>query len=200
MALLCLLATPIDNALSSPGELHIGRKLCNNLPTNIHNNDSTRDAMREQLQSQQSTQKAYHDWSARELPPLVPGQAIHVHDPVSDHWDLAKILHSSEEPCSYIIKTPNGSTLHQNRCHLQDVQPTENRVRLSDKLETPTAPVTQTSLEPTSSECMSTQQLAMTGPASGDGNYITRSGRVSTPPIRVDMWNHINMAAIPTYS
>ena len=69
MALRCLQATPIDSALPSSGELLKGRKLHNNLPTKICNNDPSRDAVREWLQSRHSTQKAYHDSSARDLPP-----------------------------------------------------------------------------------------------------------------------------------
>ena len=184
MALLCLRTTPIDNTLPSPGELLMGRKLRGNLPIRVHNTDPARDTIRDRLEERRDSQKTYHDRTARDLPPLVPGQAVRIQDPVSGQWNPAQVVQRSGEQRSYIIETPNGSILRRNRRHLQDIQPAEKRVHFSERLAENTGPdAAVTPPDPPPAPTPEEQR-----PYSP---YKTRSGRVIVPPSRPDMWTHI---------
>ena len=75
MALLYLRATPVDNKLSSPAELLLGRPVQDNLLRKIPSSVDG-DEVLQRLQDKQAKQKAYHDQHATVLPLLVPGQSV----------------------------------------------------------------------------------------------------------------------------
>ena len=91
LALLEYRSTPVDN-LASPAQLLMGRRLRSILPSASKHlqpmtvNPSEIIAKRQQAQT---TQKMYHDRTAHQLPPLKPGDKVHVQLSKWDKWTLA---------------------------------------------------------------------------------------------------------------
>ena len=120
MAILCLRTTPVSQHLPSPGELLTGRKLRGNVPVRQATQHRDSDHIREQLQKRQETQKVYHDRTANDLSPLMPGQSVTVQDHRTNRWMPVTIASKCDEPRSYIVESPSGSTLRRNRMHIRE--------------------------------------------------------------------------------
>ena len=80
MVLPCLRSTPIDHAISSPGELRFNRKLEGNLPVKCPNNLALKEKMATCLYQRQSDQKSQHDKHVRHLLSLLVEKRVRVLD------------------------------------------------------------------------------------------------------------------------
>jgi transposase InsO family protein len=122
LALLCLRATPIDHEIPSPAELLYTRKIKSNLPVKLTNPINQKDRVYSWLEHRQLQQKEYHDRSAKDLPPLVPGQPVLVQHHQTGNWEKAEVKEKCSEPRSYRVTMNNGHTLWRNRHHLHEDQ------------------------------------------------------------------------------
>ena len=178
LALLCIRSTPLSPKIPSPLELLTGRKPRANLPTKCTQSHSD-DMVRDLLQDRQSTQKAYHDKKAKDLPPLTPGQLVRFQNKPSSTWKEGVILEKLQEPRSYILETPTGKTFRRNRVHIRPSspqQPPDNTTPPSDDhSSTDTPPAVETAVAPP------TEAVAAPSP-----RYDTRAsrGKVINPPAR----------------
>ena len=178
LALLCIRSTPLSPKIPSTLELLTGRKPRANLPTKCTQSHSD-DMVRDLLQDRQSTQKAYHDKKAKDLPPLTPGQLVRFQNKPSSTWKEGVILEKLQEPRSYILETPTGKTFRRNRVHIRPSspqQPPDNTTPPSDDhSSTDTPPAVETAVAPP------TEAAAAPSP-----RYDTRAsrGKVINPPAR----------------
>jgi len=119
--MLCLCTTPVNHQLPSPAEILNGRRYKSNLPaTGAHRTyTDDRSDVNVSLQARQDKMKEHYDTTAHGLKPLHPGDAVRVLDTPRDTWKPAVVTRCSEEPRSYIVATPDGSTLRRNRRHLR---------------------------------------------------------------------------------
>ena len=102
--MMCLRTTPINHNLSSPAELLNNRIFRSNLIAKVSTpRFSNTDHIREELKHRQDMQKMYHDRTAHDLPPLVPGQDVRILDNQTGKWKPATITSRCAEPRSYII-------------------------------------------------------------------------------------------------
>ena len=67
-----------------------------------------------ELKHRQDMQKMYHDRTAHDLPPLVPGQDVCILDNQTGKWKPATITSKCAEPRSYILQLPDGSSKRRN--------------------------------------------------------------------------------------
>ena len=96
------------------------RRIKDSLPTKIRDTNTDHDDVRHQLRQHQMMQKDYHDRSAKDLPPLIPGQQALVRDVQNVKWSPAIVKAKAPEPRSYIIETPSGQKLRRNRVQLKE--------------------------------------------------------------------------------
>lgn len=143
VALMDLRATPVDQRLPSPAEMLFGRQIRTCLPSNhpIIPSVINQNHMEERRQTM-ANQQAF--LGRTELPPLIRGQRVRVLDQASRTWIPATVTRVLDQPRSYEVATPNGSTLRRNRSHLREVPNTRQeprRVRFEDDkpLESPSA-------------------------------------------------------------
>jgi len=116
MTLLNFRATPIDNKLSSPAELLLGKPISTLLPNHLGQEEQ-----RKYLQQKRERMKEEYDKRCQqELPPLYKGQTVRILDKNSKTGTITK---KCEEPRSYIVQTPNGTNLRRNRSHLRELMP-----------------------------------------------------------------------------
>lgn len=81
LAMLCVQAKPINHNLPSSGELLNNCIMKTTIMAKIPvPRFSNYDHVCEELKYQQNKQKGYYDKTAHDLPPLVPGQKVHVLD------------------------------------------------------------------------------------------------------------------------
>ncbi len=59
----------------------------------------------------------------RELPPLHAGQQVRILDTANHTWCPGTVTQRLEEPRSYLVQTPNGTTVRCNRSHLREMNP-----------------------------------------------------------------------------
>ena len=110
LAMLCLQTTPINHNLPSLAELLNNRIFRSNLIANVSTpRFSNTDHIHEELKHRQDMQKIYHDRTAHDLPPLVPGQDVCILDNQTGKWKPATITSRCAEPRSYILQLPDGS-------------------------------------------------------------------------------------------
>ncbi|GFN78566.1 Pol polyprotein [Plakobranchus ocellatus] len=81
---------------------------------------SSTEQIKHQLLERQKPQKKHFDKNTRDLPPLTENQQVSVQNATTGLWSPATIIKSSDEPRSYIIETPEGTTLRRIRRHLKD--------------------------------------------------------------------------------
>ena len=179
MTLLCLRTTPIDHKLPSPAELLLGRVIQDNLPRKI-----TRDALSEvvtpRLEERQELQKFYHDRSARQLPELTPGQRVTIQDQTTLKWKPAEVREKlAGVPRSYAVTTPNGRELRRTRTHIRPAP--QNNIEVEPDT------VEQTVVQGTTNPTVAISAPAENQATALPGSYVTRSGRISKPPERLDM-------------
>ena len=116
LAMLYLRTTPINHNLTSPAELLKYRILRSNLIARVSTpRFSNTDHIREELKHGQDMQKMYHDRTAHNLPPLVPGQDIRILVNQTGKWEPVTITSRCAESRSYILQLPDGSSKRRNR-------------------------------------------------------------------------------------
>ena len=132
--MLCLRTTPINYNVPSPAELLNNRMLRSNLIAKVSTPTfSNTDHIRKELKHRQDMQKMYHDRTAHDLPPLVPGQDVHILDNQTGKWKPATITSRCAEPRSYILQLPDGSSKRRNRVQIRAAETSSHKqVHLND--------------------------------------------------------------------
>ena len=175
-----LRATPLDGNTPSPAEILFGRQIRTTLPSCSHPGSLQKPTeVFNKLQEKQVKMKSDHDRHAGpELAPLHVGQKVFVQDADSKKWDPGEITLVCKEPRSYLVASPNGSTLRRNRSHLREMYapcdpssstPTRKRVQFKDDM---------TAMKTTENDCISEE------PISHQPTLTRRSGRVCRKPMR----------------
>ena len=104
LTMLCLQTTPINHNLLSPAELLNNRILRSNLIAKVSTpRFSNTDHIHEEVKHRQDMQKMYHDRTAHDLPPLIPGQDVRILDNQSGEGKPATITSRCAKPRSYIL-------------------------------------------------------------------------------------------------
>ena len=121
LALLFLRSTPVTSHIPSPAQMLFGRKLKTTILSKIRNEIPGKDRIMEALTKRQDTQKQFFDrHSGRELPPLHNEQQVRIQNPLTGHWDLAKVI-TKCDPRSYIVEDNCGRRLRRNRQHIREI-------------------------------------------------------------------------------
>ena len=170
LGLLSYQATPLDNVYS-PAELLMGRKLCSTIPCvtrNVQAKLSTtfRDTPERTVTPVKATKNFNKRHRARQLKALQTGDQVWIPEFQQQATVLRKVA-----PRSYLVQTPRGR-MGRNRQHLTLLNTTRNTPSNESR------PVTD-SVIPTSPE-----DIPHHTPS---GVTITRSGRVSKPPDRLNL-------------
>ena len=168
MAFLCLRATPIDNELPSPTELLFGLEIQDNMPR-IPDSGVSGERIVQWLRTKQYNQNHYYYRHTSILPDLTAGQKSFIQNKNTQNWEPATIQRKLEAPRSYDVETPAEMTLWRNRIHI--------RPRLEGDHEREDDVEVTTREDPS----MLTEIPALSGP------YVTRSGRISKMPKRLDL-------------
>ena len=114
-----LRATP-QTYLPSPADMLFGRQVKTTLPGRHIRHQ--RNDVHDYLQQRREKMRADHDRHAgQELPQLSVGQKVRTLNPDDYTWFPAQVSRICEEPRSYEVTTPNGSTLRSNRSHLKEI-------------------------------------------------------------------------------
>ena len=117
--MLCLRTTPINHNIPSPAERLNNHILRSNLIAKVSTpRFSNTDHICEELKHKQNMQKMYHDRTAHDLPPLVPGQDVRILDNQTGKWKPATITSRCGEPRSYILQLQDGSSKRRNRVEI----------------------------------------------------------------------------------
>ena len=95
------------------------RRVRDTLPSKIRNSDPVQEDIQQPLTNGQLKQMDYHNRSARELPPLIPGQRALYQDLQSGRWAPATVVTRAPQPGSYVIQTESGQIMRRNRVHLR---------------------------------------------------------------------------------
>ena len=183
-------ATPLANGYS-PAELLFGRKLKTLLPQNPANLkpkpvrfkklQAKENAMRSRSKQNYDLRK-----QARLKPNLLSGENVYVKDFKVD----GKVITEANRPRSYIVDTPRG-VISRNRRHLVKIknsnfdsqecegEQTDDRENLQNSGNLPNPDY--------DSKICSTPLSPINSPISSDKHYVTRSGRVSKPPDKLNL-------------
>lgn len=171
IALLHWRCTPISNAIPSPAQLLMGRRIQSPIATKIENNHQDQDQIYDAFKQRQHKQKKYFDQHAlkEDLPPLYPGQRVRAQNPTHGNWDLATVASQTDGPRSYLLQTANGYMIRRNRQHIRSapIRPTP-----------PQTPKHVTFAEPPACTTQSPQR---------DSQQYTRSGRMVRPPSKMNL-------------
>ncbi|KAI8498512.1 hypothetical protein Bbelb_237140 [Branchiostoma belcheri] len=187
LALLEYRNTPVNNALPSPAQLLMGRRLRTRLPTtneqlmpqSVNHKD-----VRQQLQDKQQRQKTWYDRNARSLPTLTPGNAVRMQQ-TNGKWTPATVVSKCDQPRSYIIQTPEGAQYRRNNKHLlkTNAYPRSGSPTPASGDNTPAMTVTSNAPAETTPP-VTTTPVVTAPPAAA---YVTRSGRTVNPPTKLDL-------------
>ena len=69
----------------------------------------------------------YHDRTAHDLPPLVPGQDVRILDNQTGKWKPATITSRCAEPRSYILQLPHGPSKRRNRVQIRAAETSSHK-------------------------------------------------------------------------
>ena len=69
----------------------------------------------------------YHDRTAYDLPPLVPGQDVRIFDNQTGKWKPATITSRCAEHRSYILQLPDGSSKRRNRVQIRAAETSSHK-------------------------------------------------------------------------
>jgi hypothetical protein len=134
--------------------------------------------------------KKDHDQHAgSDLPPLHVGQKVRVQNE-NKSWDPATITKVCDEPRSYVVSTPNGSSLRRNRSHIREMPSnnTKKHITFADEQpgKQPEPPKQEEVMEGTTDHRLAGGKEDST--AKKAAQNTTRSGRVCKPPVRYGRW------------
>lgn len=168
LAMLDYRSTPLENGYS-PAQLLMGRNLRNSIPVlpnqlnpKLPKTTQLKKKEKERREKQKTNFDRHH--RATNLKPLQPGDMVWIQGSTSE----GRVVQQSN-PRSYIVETPDGTSVRRNRRHLRPM------------------PNTETSEDPTDSNEQSENAQSENENRSTDSSVIkTRSGRVSKPPIRYE--------------
>ena len=139
-------------------------------------------------QQAQSTQKMYHDCTVHHLPPLKPGNKVHVQLSKGDKWTPAQVTAPSSTPRSYQVQTDDGRSYRRNRLFMKPrtspppVNPPERNTLKGNIRQD--APPRSPSPRPEPAS-----RKASTPPP--PGTYITRSGRSVKTRLKMDLYKAV---------
>ncbi|KAL6482216.1 hypothetical protein MHYP_G00102960 [Metynnis hypsauchen] len=174
-ALMTYRATPLECGYS-PAQLLMGRQLRTTipqLPANLRPRwPNIRGLRKAETRAKEKQQRNYNlRHRARNLPPLQAGQNVWL----AKERKSGTVVQQATTPRSYIIDTDEGQ-VRRNRTH----------VRIVDPPQQPTPPVTlSTPINPGNTVTTHTDNREHT--CGTDVPYVTRVGRVSRPPDRLDL-------------
>ena len=124
----------------------------------------------------------YYNRESKPLAPLKSNDVVRFKH--GNHWKPAVVLRSHTTPCSYIIKTADGTELRRNRHHLRK---TNENITVMDNSyfddEDDDCNSNSTSLTSDNDEVAS-DGLNSTSPPPITTETRTRSGRIIRPPAR----------------
>ncbi|XP_053376802.1 uncharacterized protein LOC128547714 [Mercenaria mercenaria] len=178
LALLTYRATPLQNGLS-PSQLLFGRQIKTTLPQAPQKLDPKPVNSREIQQKEKNYRnysKENYDRSRRAqyLPPLKQGDGVFVKDMNIE----GKIIKEDSRPRSFVVETPK-SIISRNRRHLIKLNKT---VSFDKEIDIPfQSPVSN---EQSDSQLSPNQN---TSNAESSNSVVTRSGRISKPPDRLNL-------------
>ena len=118
LALLMLRSTPITGSTCSPAELLYGRKIANNLPSNI--TPTITSYKKGGIRHMGTCAHGYSARDARTLSKLPADSSVHYRDPVSKTWKPATITTHRDETRSYDLHTDEGTDIRRNP---RDIRP-----------------------------------------------------------------------------
>lgn len=175
MALLEYRSTHLQNGYS-PAELLMSRRLRTALPMiqsqlkpSVPDNFLLREAEDNAKQRQKRNYDARH--CVQRLDPLSPGEEVWI----PDHSTHGTVVQSAAAPRSYQVSSPTG-VLRRNQRHL---------IRLPEEV-SPASPA----IEQDQDDQGGHPPTMVAGSSTTSGTTVTRSGRVSLPPSRMDpSWN-----------
>ena len=154
------------------------------------------DVVKHHMYNLRTKSKAIYDKTAKPLPEVKPGDTVRVRN--NKIWSPAKLVSISDNPRSYTLVAPSGRMIVRNRKHLlktseqgifeperiryqcrnEEDENTNPPVTTKPQLVTTNEPKTAAISEPTTSRPI--------GNASRSDPIVTRSGRISRPPDRLN--------------
>lgn len=125
-------STPKD-AIPSPAEILMGRKIRANLPLTENANMKTL-YIQKQLKNRQNRQKMYHDRTAK--PDKEVGNDVLVQKS-QKNWVEGKIIVKDNNPNSYWIKTGEGGVYRRNKIHIKNYNSPKHDVTIPNRENSP---------------------------------------------------------------
>lgn len=178
IALLEYRNTPLEGVGYSPAQLLMGRRLKSKLPTTTALlTPESSIQVSDKLKEKQLKQKSYYDRQTRCLPDLHKGESVRVQR--KDGWQPAVVLHKHEQPRSFVVQTPDGSTYRRNRKHLRKTRETECATPMADADIDIKPEVSHSNTQVKTED----EETADSKPQL-EGDYFTRSGRQVKVPDR----------------
>lgn len=168
--------TPLSSDIPSPAQLLQGRNLYDGLPVceyQLFPRAYDRNRVHESMNARVKEMKKQHDKGAKvEHRELKCGEKVRVQ--IGDVWKCGKVERKCEQPRSYVVRTSDGGTYRRNRRH---IRPSSEPDHMFEEEYC-------TSLDVPGSNQASTETTCA-GQCLHEGNYVTRSGRVSRAPDRL---------------
>ena len=180
LALLALRSTPLDHQTPSPAELLANRKFNCLLPCKIPSPNNS-EQIRASFEQRQTTSAQYYNAHSKEVPELLPGQGVHIQDPLTKAWEKGRILHNATTPRSYVVdRGSDQRPLRRNSHHLRPscTPPKDvmvNRSTADQQVQKVVEP--QTPVRPS---------VTSTGDTKNSPTRVSRVGRVINRPRRLD--------------
>ena len=188
LALLAYRTTPLHNGFS-PSELLFGRKLKDTVPTNPDKlkpkwPNMVKVTSKEIALKQKQTKYYNKRHRVQNLPQLCEGDNVWIKDKRT--W--GKVISEDKNPRSFHVETNNGILLRRNARFLRSlpgssiIQQSASRQTTQDCLHTPVS-----NNHSGNSEQEVNHQSNHTVQGDSSEHYVTRSGRVSKPPDRLNL-------------
>ena len=169
----------------SPAELLYNRRLRSNLPMMDNLLDPQhidRQFVRERKEGQKVKQKERYDKHARDLQELDIGDHVRLQDMHNNKWSQSGVIRKKLPNRSYLVEISNGEIRRRNRRHLR-LAPQ----RRDEQIQWPTQMDSDSDDNADDSAGGTPVQLAEPPADPGPPSLRTRSGRISKPPVRLDL-------------
>nr|XP_034828815.1 uncharacterized protein K02A2.6-like [Maniola hyperantus] len=180
LALLQYRTTPRNN-LPSPSELLMSRRLRTLIPTVVKHLEPkvmSHRIYKKIKQQNNYKQKFYYDKKSKKLPNVNKGDKIMFKKSPESKWQPGKIVKECDQPRSFIVEAPDGSTYRRNRQHLlssHSSSPTKDTIH-ENKVE---SPVSNKHVSPKKE-----MRMEDCKESKDKGIKTTISGRQVKPPVR----------------